>query len=135
MPAFSLRGFDGGTVTEKALAGRPAVINFFASTCVFCIHEMPAFERVHARMGDRVSFLGVALRDSEPAARQLARETGVTYPLAFDDSGSFYQALRGFGMPVTAFILSDGSIASLHSGPLDEAQLQEIVDELIAGTG
>jgi peroxiredoxin len=95
---------------------------------------MPAFERVHARMGNRVSFLGVELRDSEPAARQLARQTGVTYPLAFDESGSFYQALRGFGMPVTAFILRDGGIAAVHSGPLNEAQLQDVVDELIAGT-
>jgi hypothetical protein len=95
---------------------------------------MPAFERVHARMGDRVSFLGVALRDSEPAARQLARQTGVTYPLAFDDSGSFYQALRGFGMPVTVFILPDGGIAAVHSGPLSEAQLQTVVDDLLVGT-
>ncbi len=120
-------------MTREAFAGRPAVVNFFASWCVFCIREMAAFERVHARVSDRVSFLGVALRDSEPAARQLARETGVTYPLAFDDSGSFYRALRGFGMPVTAFILPDGSIASIHSGPLEETQLQEVVEELIAG--
>ncbi len=133
LPAFSLRGFDGRILTQEALTGRPAVINFFASTCLFCIDEMPAFERVHARMGGRVSFLGVALRDSEPAARHLARQTGVTYPLVFDDSGSFYQALRGIGMPVTAFILADGSIASVHSGPLSETQLQEVVDELIAG--
>lgn len=132
LPAFSLRGFDGQTVTEEALAGRPAVINFFASTCPFCIHEMPAFERVHARMGDRVSFLGVALRDSERAARQLAHQTGVTYPLAFDGSGSLYRALRAFGMPVTVFVLRGGSIATVHSGPLDEAQLQETIDELLA---
>ena len=132
LPAFSLRGFDGRTVTEEALAGRPAVINFFASTCAFCIHEMPAFERVHVRMGDRVSFLGVALRDPDSAARHLARQTGVTYRLAFDDSGSFYRALRAFGMPVTVFVLGNGSIATLHSGPLDEARLQELIDGLLA---
>ncbi len=133
LPAFSLRGFDGQTFTNQALAGRPAVINFFASTCAFCIDEMPAFERVHGRVGNGVAFLGVALRDSDPAARRLARETGVTYPLAFDDSGSFYRALRAFGMPVTAFVLRDGRIALLHAGPLNEAQLQRAVDGLLAG--
>lgn len=134
LPAFSLRGFDGQMVTDETLSGRPAVINFFASWCVFCIQEMPAFERVHARTADRVAFLGVALQDGEPAARRLARETGVTYALAFDESGFFYRALRGFGMPVTAFIRADGKIASVHSGPLSESQLQDAVDGLITGT-
>lgn len=132
LPAFSLRGFDGSLVTQAAISGRPAAINFFASTCPFCIHEMPAFERVHARMKGDVVFLGVALRDSEKAARELARQTGVTYRLAFDDSGSFYRTLRGIGMPVTVFVTPDGMIASMRSGPLDEAQLEELIGQTLA---
>jgi peroxiredoxin len=133
LPTFSLRGFDGTQVTQAALAGKPAVINFFASTCVFCIHEMPAFERVHQRTTD-VTFLGIALRDSEPAARELARHTEVTYRLAFDDEGSFYRALGGLGMPVTVFVTAGGMVATTHSGPLDEAQLEELIAEAIAST-
>lgn len=135
LPAFALRGFDGSRVTEATLAGKPAVINFFASTCPFCIREMPAFERVHARMNDRVFFLGVALRDSDDAARELVRQTGVTYELAFGDSGAFYRSLRGIGMPVTVFVTADGMVAVTRSGPLDEAQLEDLITETLASAG
>lgn len=134
LPAFSLRAFAGGRISNQAVAGKPAVINFFASTCPFCIHEMPAFERVHVRTRDDVAFLGVALRDSEGAARQLAKQTGVTYPLAFDDTGDFYRDLRAVGMPVTVFVLADGRIALTHSGPLDEEQLRQAIDQMLAST-
>lgn len=132
LPAFSLRSFEGGQISNQAVVGKPAVINFFASTCPFCIHEMPAFERVHLRTRDDVAFLGVALRDSEAAARQLAKQTGVTYPLAFDDTGDFYRDLRAVGMPVTVFVLADGRIALTHVGPLDEGQLQQAIDQMLA---
>ncbi|MGH9243087.1 MAG: TlpA family protein disulfide reductase [Acidimicrobiales bacterium] len=62
-------------------SGEPVVVNFWASWCVPCRREMPAFAEVHGELGDRVVFLGVNHQDDRGAAMALLDETGVTYPV------------------------------------------------------
>ena len=46
--------FDGEEVPLSSVRGTPTVVNFFSSTCVPCITEMPAFEEVHQEVsGER----------------------------------------------------------------------------------
>lgn len=130
LPSFSLPSFDGGELTNASLDGKPAVINFFASWCPFCIDEMPDFEAVHQRVQDRVAFVGVAQRDADNAARRLEGQTGVTYPLAFDRRGRFYDLFQPRGvMPTTVFVRADGTIAEIHAGPYSEATLLQAIEE------
>src|SRR5213079_103304 len=73
--------FEGASVPlDQALKpGVPTVINFFASTCTPCVSEMPALEKVHQKLGDKVQILGLAMRDDKEDALGIVRRTGVTY--------------------------------------------------------
>jgi cytochrome c biogenesis protein CcmG, thiol:disulfide interchange protein DsbE len=124
-PRVELLGLRGGRVRLADLRGRPVVLNFWASWCPPCLAEMPEFERVHRRLGDRVAFLGVNQRDQPQAAEQLARSTGVTYPLAVDPAGRAFDAFGGLGMPTTVLIGADGTVADIFAGQLDERLLGE----------
>jgi cytochrome c biogenesis protein CcmG, thiol:disulfide interchange protein DsbE len=101
------------------LRGRPAVVNFWASWCPFCVAEMPAFERVHQRLGERVAFVGIDQRDQRGPALALARRTGVSYRLAFDPAGRSFDAFGGLGMPTTVLLRADGTVAEIVTGQLD----------------
>lgn len=116
-----------GAIDYAVYADRPLVINFFASWCPNCIAEMPEFERVHALLGDRVSFLGVSQSDARSASIDLARETGITYDTAIDERGDFFRALGGLGMPTTVFIRPGGEIAEVWVGALNAEALQSLV--------
>jgi thiol-disulfide isomerase/thioredoxin len=105
------------------LRGRPAVVNFWASWCEFCAAEMPAFERVHRRLGQRVAFVGVDQRDQRGPALALARHAGVSYRLAFDPSGRSFDAFGGLGMPTTVLLRADHTVAAVFTGQLDEQAL------------
>lgn len=130
LPSFSLPSFDGGELTNASLEGKPAIINFFASWCPFCIGEMPDFEAAHQRLGEQVTFIGVAQRDSDGAARQLEGQTGVTYPLAFDRRGRFYDIFQPRGvMPTTVFVSADGTITDIHAGRYTEATLLQAIEQ------
>jgi peroxiredoxin len=124
-PRVELPGLRGGRVRLTDLRGRPVVLNFWASWCPPCLAEMPEFQRVHRRLGDRVAFLGVNQRDQLQAAEQLARSSGVTYPLAVDSTGRAFDAFGGLGMPTTVLIGADGTVADIFAGQLDETLLRE----------
>jgi thiol-disulfide isomerase/thioredoxin len=129
VPDVSFERFDGGTGSFTDYAGRPLVVNFFASWCTPCADEMPAFERVYEQLGARVAFLGLNVTEQPDSARALIARTGVTYDTARDPAGDLLRAFGGVNMPTTAFVRADGTIAKVHVGKLDEAQLQRIIDE------
>jgi thiol-disulfide isomerase/thioredoxin len=130
-PRVELPGLRGGRVRLADLRGRPVVLNFWASWCPPCLAEMPEFQRVHQRLGDRVAFLGVNQRDQAQAAEQLARSSGVTYPLATDAAGRAFDAFGGLGMPTTVLIRADGTVADIFAGQLDETLLSERIRRVL----
>jgi len=130
-PDFSLPEVRGdGQVVLGNLRGRPVVLNFFASWCVPCRKEMPAFQAVSARLGDRVAFVGVDHKDNREAGRQLLAETGVRYPTGYDPDGEVATRFALFGMPTTVFIGPDGRILDKHTGELTEDDLEASITRL-----
>lgn len=129
---------DGaGTFRLESLEGKPAVINFWASWCVFCLKEMPAFERVHRDLGERVTIVGADLAGIEgetvALARTYASARGVTYHLIVDEDGLLYSHFvltrvtdRPI-LPTTIFVDAEGRIVSRHFGPIEEDQLRELL--------
>ncbi len=133
-PDTALTRFDGSTVKLSDFRGQKLVINFFASTCVPCKKEMPALQRVHQRLGDDVTFIGIAVQDDPEAAQELVDKTGVTYDLAQDRTGTLLRKIGGVGLPTTAFIGGDGTVLELHTGELTEQEItQKISGNLLAG--
>ena len=132
LPAITLGGIDGGTVSLNPDQGRPVVINFWASWCPPCVREMPGFEQVYAEREGSVGFVGVNVSDNVITAQQLAERTGVTYPLVLDGNGEVARTLGVVSMPTTVFVAADGTIASVHAGALDVAEVSNRVDDLLA---
>lgn len=123
--------FDDEVVALSSLRGTPVLVNFFASTCVPCIEEMPALEEVHQELGDQVTFLGLAMQDRPEAALDLIERTGVTYRTAQDKDASVISALGGTVLPTTVLLDADGEVVVLHNGELDADGLRELLaDEL-----
>ncbi|MGQ0830891.1 MAG: TlpA family protein disulfide reductase [Microthrixaceae bacterium] len=123
----SFTTFEGERVALSSLRGTPVLVNFFASTCVPCIAEMPALEKVHQSLGDRVTFLGLALQDRPEDALALVKRTGVTYRTAQDKDASAITALGGTVLPTTVLLDADGTIVKRHSGKLTEAALRKLI--------
>ena len=133
VPAETFETFGGASASLDAYAGRPLVLNFFASWCPPCIREMPAFEEAHQRYGDEVAFLGLAVNDTVEDSTAIVEETGVTYDLGRDPRGDIIAAVGGIAMPTTVFVAADGTIVEVHSGELSAADLDAAITRDLLG--
>lgn len=127
-PTFELGLLGGGTVTSDDLAGDPVVLNFWASWCIPCREEMPAFERMWKRYeAEGLKVIGVNLQDSAEGAREFVNQVGVTYPIALDTDGSLARKLGVRGLPQTFFIGEDFRFEKVSAGEAVEGAGERVV--------
>ncbi len=107
----------------------PIVLNFFASWCAPCLDEMPSFEAVHQDLGDQVTVLGMAYRDSAEDALATVTRTGVTYPTFADAGDAAMTYFGGIEMPTTVFIDAAGNVVDVHPGAMSEDELRAAIAE------
>src|SRR5260370_8211092 len=90
-PGFSLNGLDGKSYSLDSLRQKgPVVAAFFKISCPVCQFTFPFLEALYQRYGgDNVTFLGIS-QDNAKATAGFARESRVTFPLAFDEQGNVY---------------------------------------------
>ena len=120
----------GGTdAYEKQIAdlrGYPVVVNLWASWCVPCRAEFPSLQKLSARYGKKVAFLGVNSQDSDDAAATFLREAPVPYPSYTDPDKHIYDSLGGtLGFPNTAYYDRTGELVYVKPGQYpDEAAME-----------
>ena len=126
-PTFALPDLTdpSATLSLAQLRGRPVLVNFWASWCVPCRKEMPVLEATYRRVGGRVAFLGVDTNDTRAAALSFLRQTGVTYPSAYDPHGTAATAYGLFGLPTTVFVSPEGRILERNVGALSSGSLAQ----------
>lgn len=112
-----------------ALAGYPVVVNIWASWCGPCRFEFPTLQKLSARYGKRVAFLGVNSQDSDSQAEAFLAEAPVPYPSYVDPGKGLIESLGGLGgLPDTAFYDRDGELLYLKQGPyVEDSELEDDV--------
>jgi len=128
---------SGGAVSIADIAaGKPLVVNFWASWCGACIQEMPDLQQVYASVAQQVQFLGLDLLgiDGEvrSAAVDFSKQRKVAYPLAYDDGGLLYGRISLRVLPpTTAFLRADGTLAGLHVGQMSAPELRGFIQQYL----
>jgi cytochrome c biogenesis protein CcmG/thiol:disulfide interchange protein DsbE len=126
-------GGERATLRLAALAGQPAVINFWASWCQPCRQEAPVLERFAQEYGPRgVVFLGVNVWDNEGAARAFLAEYGLSYPNGVDVKGDAAIEYGLTGLPETFFVDREGRLVRKFIGPVTERALRAALEELLS---
>jgi thiol-disulfide isomerase/thioredoxin len=123
-PDFALSDLRGNQVRLSDLAGRPVLINFWATWCGPCEVEMPIIEAAfQAHREDELAVLAIAVDDNPDAVQRFFDERALTFhPLLDDGTGS--RAYQVFGLPTSYFVAADGKIAAVHMGLLTEDKIE-----------
>ena len=112
-PDFALPGLSGGSVALAEFAGRPVVVNFWASWCHPCREEFPLLKAaLEKHEADGLEVIGVSYRDIAGDGRAFAADQGADWWLARDPDLRLAGAYGVNRIPQTFFIDRDGTIVS-----------------------
>ena len=128
-PAPNCTVFDaqGNEVKFSDFAGKPVVLNFWASWCPPCKSEMPHFNKIYAEVKDDVVFMMVDLvdgqRETQASGQAYIDEMGYEFPIYFDNEQDAGNAYGITSIPTTLFIDASGNIQAGYQGAIDEETL------------
>jgi cytochrome c biogenesis protein CcmG/thiol:disulfide interchange protein DsbE len=132
-PAFTLQALTvpagraargGRQVSLSQYAGRPVIVNFWASWCPPCQRETPLLASFYAASGGKVAIVGVDGNDIAAKAIAFVAGKAVRYPIGVDPSLATARAYRVDGFPQTFFLDSGHRIVDRVFGPLTQATLE-----------
>jgi len=133
--SLSVLGHPGQQISLQALAGRPVIVNFFASWCEPCQRETPLIARFYRDDGGRPAILGVDVNDSAAKAMNFVHKSGVTYPVVTDPMPMTAAIAYNLpGLPATFFLNARHIIVKRVYGPVTQAELTTGT-RLMASTG
>jgi thiol-disulfide isomerase/thioredoxin len=127
------RLLDGSTydVLDAGLE-EPVLLKFWATWCVVCLKEMPAYVELYENYGERVRFLAVNVAVSDPRdrVRSAVDQFGLSMPVAYDQSGDLWDRFDIIGTPTYVLLGSDGTV--LHRTYGHDDSLESALDSAIA---
>jgi len=125
-PELSLKDLNGQNVRLADYRGKVVLLNFWATWCEPCRHQIAEFIQLQNSRHD-LQILGISLDDSADPVRPFYTEFKMNYPVAVGDSALAQRYGGILGLPVTILIDCDGHIASKHIG---EVQIPAVENEI-----
>lgn len=132
MPAKAFTSLDDGRAVDlrQAAAGRPLVVNLWASWCGPCRFEMPTLAAAQQRERD-IGLVFVNQGESPAAVRAyLSRQGLALRAVLLDPASTLGPAVGSRGLPTTLFYDADGRLVDAHFGLLNAPALQARLDAL-----
>lgn len=137
-PPFRLDALDGGPPLGPAsLRGRVVLINFWATWCAPCLHELPAIERLWRSLGDEgLAVVAVNAGESGGDVRYYLERFGLalSFPIALDPGLAAFRAFGVRSLPATFVLGRKGRVRYFAEGarPMDSPRIRALFEALLA---
>jgi peroxiredoxin len=136
-PEFNIDLIDGKKLTPADLKGKVVMLQFTASWCGVCRHEMPYIEKeIWQKHKDNPNFVLIGVDMDEPLneVKEFAKETKITYPLGLDPKAKIFELFARGGVTRNVIIDKTGKIVFLtrlfERKEFDEMKV--VIDKLLS---
>lgn len=126
---------DGSRKTTADLKGQVTLVNFWATSCVTCVAEMPKIIATHDKYKARgFNTLAVAMSYDPPSyVVNYAQTRKLPFGVAIDNTGAVAKAWGDVALTPTTYIVNKrGDIVKRYVGEPDFAELHLLIEKLLA---
>ncbi len=134
-PQFSFTLLDGRQSSMQALQGKVVLVNFWATSCVTCVKEMPELMATHRKFNARgFETLAVAMSYDPPAyVANFAQSRQLPFGVVIDNTGAIAKAFPDVRLTPTTYLIDKrGAIVKRYVGEPDFGELHALVEKLLA---
>jgi peroxiredoxin len=131
---FTVRDIAGKDVRLSQYKGQVVLLNFWATWCVPCKHEIPSLTALYRDYKARgFVVLGVSVDSEVGSIKPFARSMKMNYPVLIGAGREdLSQAFGPFiGFPTSVLVARDGKVCVRHVGVVSKAQLERQVGALL----
>jgi peroxiredoxin len=126
---------DGSKKTAADFKGKVTLVNFWATSCVTCVAEMPKIIATYNKYQPRgYDTLAVAMKYDPPSYVVNYTETRkLPFKVAIDNTGAVAKAWGDVQLTPTTYLVNKrGEIVKRYVGEPDFAALQQLIEKLLA---
>jgi len=132
MPEAAWPDLDGNLVRVGDLAGRPVIVNAWATWCPPCKAEMPRLQELYLKYKDQgLELLAVNGSEEYPVVKQFAQENPFTFRFLLDPTGAALNKLGVVNFPTSILVGRDGLVQYIYIGELTPEAIRDVVIPLL----
>jgi peroxiredoxin len=133
-PDVTFISIAGDKISTANLRGKVVMVNFWATSCTTCVHEMPAMVDTYNKFkGQGLEFVAVAMQYDPPNYVVNFTETRkLPFIVALDSGGDIAKSFGDVTMTPTTFVIGkDGSILKRYVGEPDFASVHALLKKAL----
>ncbi len=128
---------DGSKKTTADMKGRVTLVNFWATSCVTCVAEMPQLVSTYNKFkANGYDTVAVAMSYDPPSyVVNFAETRKLPFKVAIDNTGAVAKAWGEVQLTPTTYIVNKrGEIVKRYVGAPDFPELHRLIEKLMAET-
>ena len=110
----TLTTLNNKKINVTNLKGKPTLINFWFTTCIPCIEEMPILNQIKEQLKDSVNFIAITYESSEKVRTFLQKHkfnfTQIT------NAGKYIESMSIATFPLNIFLDKNGIVRKIENG-------------------
>lgn len=133
-PEVRFATLSGGSFTTSDLRGKVVLVNFWATSCVVCVEEMPKMVETYKKFAPRgYEMVAVAMSYDHPnQVAQFANSRGLPFKVALDTDGAIAKGFGDVRVTPTTFLLDrKGRVVKRYLGEPDWPAFHDLLDKAL----
>jgi peroxiredoxin len=134
-PEVTFTSLDGEKITSQSLRGKVVMVNFWATSCVTCIKEMPQMvETYNKYKASGLELVAVAMSYDPPNyVLNYAQTRSLPFKVALDTQGELAKSFGDVKLTPTTFVIDkNGNIIKRYVGEPEPKALHQLLEKELA---